>query len=240
MLRGLSEGSPSENSRRRPRVGESSKEVTIPPEVHPTEPVKQPGRRTKIKWPKANDRAEWQRLDSNLSLLVELSVHGGVESKLNIFGEIIFEECRERLGEVIRRERTAPRKGRREKDIEQLVRDRRQLRQNWRKAAQDAKEALKELWDTLRQKLAKLRRVEMIRRRRKKREKERTSFFKDPFKDARQLLDEKRSGKLDTTKEELELEQWVPAHDPAVAPMAPVEVQQAKQQETTSHQYNIH
>ncbi len=46
--------------------------------------------------------------------------------------------------------------------------------------------------------------MERVRRRRKKREKERTSFFRDPFKHAWQLLDEKRSGKLDTSKEELE------------------------------------
>ncbi|CAJ1066597.1 olfactory receptor 6N2-like protein [Xyrichtys novacula] len=94
-----------------------------------------------------------------------------------MFGGIIFEECKERFGEAKKKQPTAPRKGRREKDIEQLVRDRRKLRWNWRKATSEEKIGLKELWDELRQKLARLRRVERIRRRRKKREKERTSFL---------------------------------------------------------------
>ncbi|KAL7853191.1 hypothetical protein AOLI_G00200350 [Acnodon oligacanthus] len=52
------------------------------------------------------------------------------------------------------------------------------------------------------QKLAKLRRAERIRKRRK--QKERKDFFRDPFKYAHQLLDEKRSGKLIISKEDLE------------------------------------
>uniref|UniRef100_A0A3B4XDA6 Reverse transcriptase domain-containing protein n=1 Tax=Seriola lalandi dorsalis TaxID=1841481 RepID=A0A3B4XDA6_SERLL len=161
-------------------------------------------RRGKIKWPKASDRAHWQKLDAELSQVLELTLRGDVASKLRMFGEIVFEECKERLGEVKKKLPTAPGKGRRGMVIEQLVRDRRQLRRNWRKATPEEKAGLKELWDELRQKLARLRRVERIRRRRKKKEKERTSFFRDPFKYAWQLLDEKRRGKLNTSKEELE------------------------------------
>ncbi|KAL0965754.1 hypothetical protein UPYG_G00285280 [Umbra pygmaea] len=106
--------------------------------------------------------------------------------------------------DVSRKEPTAPGKGRREREIEQLINARRQLRQNWRKATPQEKEGLKVLWDEVRKNLARLRRVERIRRRRKRREKERTNFFRDPFKYARQLVDEKRSGKLNISKEELE------------------------------------
>ncbi len=74
--------------------------------------------RCKIKWPKASDRAGWQKLDAELSQLLELTLRGGVESKLNMFGEIIFEECKERFGEVKKKQPTAPGKGRRERDIE--------------------------------------------------------------------------------------------------------------------------
>ena len=41
-----------------------------------------------------------------------------------------------------------------------------------------------------------LRRAERLRKRRNRKEKERANFFKDPFKHARQLLEEKKSGKL--------------------------------------------
>lgn len=94
-------------------------------------------------------------------------MRGGVESKLKMFGEIIFGECKERFGEVRKKQPIAPGKGRRERDIEQLVRDRRQPRRNWRKAIPEEKAGSKVLWDKLRQKLTRLRRVDRIRRRRK-------------------------------------------------------------------------
>lgn len=66
----------------------------------------------------------------------------------------------------------------------------------------EEKAGLKVLWDKLKQRLAKLCWADRIRRRRKRKEKERRHFFKDPFKFARQLLDEKRSGKLFISKED--------------------------------------
>lgn len=87
-----------------------------------------------------------------------------------MFGEIIYKKCKERFGEVRRKQPTALRKGRRERDIKQLVGERRQLCRNWQKATPKEKAGLKELWDELRQRLARLRRVERIRWRRKKRE----------------------------------------------------------------------
>lgn len=82
---------------------------TSPLEVQPTNPVtKQPGRRNKIKLPKANDQGAWQNLDADLSQLLELALKGRVESKLNIIRDIIFKVCREKFGEVRSRKPTAP------------------------------------------------------------------------------------------------------------------------------------
>lgn len=85
-----------------------------------------------------------------------------------------------------------------------LVSNRRQLRKKWRKAAPEEKEGLKVLWSDIKQRLTTLRRAERLRRRRKWKEKARKDFFTDPFWFARQLLDEKRSGKLAISKEDLE------------------------------------
>ncbi len=72
-----------------------------------------------------------------------------------------------------------------------LISDRRHLKKRWRKAVPEEKEGLKLLWDDLKQRLAKLRRAERIRRGGKRKEKEeRRISSKDPFKHARQLLDE--------------------------------------------------
>ncbi|KAJ8393294.1 hypothetical protein AAFF_G00061950 [Aldrovandia affinis] len=140
---------------------------------------------------------------------------GPNESKLNLFGEILYGECSNRYGEVTVREAVARTKGRREKEINDLVASRRQLRKRWRKADESEKEGLKVLWDEIRSSLANLRRAERIRRRRKGKEKERSSFFRNPFRHARGLLEEKTSGTLDVSKEDLEEHIRTQYSDPA-------------------------
>ena len=178
----------------------------VPPRVTQPEGLrKHPERRKKIKWPKGKNQEEWRRLDDHLKGVLEHSLRGTVERKLTLLSNIIYEECRERFGECATKRASAQRqKGRRERYIDELVSQRRQLRKRWRKAAPEEKEGLKVLWDDLKQRLAKLRRAERLRKRRKRKEKERKDFFKDPFRFARQLLDEKRSGKLTILKEDLE------------------------------------
>lgn len=85
-------------------------------------------------------------------------------------------------------------KGRREKET---------TWKNWMKATLAEKEGLKALWEEVRQRLSRLRRAERICKCSKRKQKERASFFKDPFKHARQLLEEK-SGKLKTNRGQLE------------------------------------
>lgn len=78
------------------------------------------------------------------------------------------------------------------------------MRKAWRRAEEEEKEGLQNLWSQIRTRLTHLRRAERIRRRRSNKEKARTNFFRDPFKYARGLLEEKKSGKLQTTEQELE------------------------------------
>lgn len=73
-----------------------------------------------------------------------------VEAKLNLFGEILYEECSNRYSEVTTREAGARTRGRREKEIDDLVASRRQLRKHWRKAEESEKEGLKVRWDEIR------------------------------------------------------------------------------------------
>ncbi|KAJ8352221.1 hypothetical protein SKAU_G00236970 [Synaphobranchus kaupii] len=144
--------------------------------------------------------------------------HCVVESKLNLFREILFQECKERFGKISIKQTAAQKgKGRREKEIDQLVQRRRQLRRNWRKATAAEKEVL---WEEVKQRLASLWRAKQIRKRRKRKEMERANFFKNPFKHARQLLEDKKSGKLGVIKEELE--QHIKGHNSEKARAASV------------------
>ncbi|KAL2095427.1 hypothetical protein ACEWY4_010146 [Coilia grayii] len=76
--------------------------------------------------------------------------------------------------------------------------------QQWRKASAEEKEGLKPLWEEVKKSISSLRRAERIRRCTRRKEKERSSFFKNPYQHARQLLEDKRSGKLEITQPELE------------------------------------
>ncbi|KAJ8332759.1 hypothetical protein SKAU_G00416550 [Synaphobranchus kaupii] len=150
---------------------------------------KEPGRRQAIKWPKANEPAVWQKLDNDITVLLEHSLRGRVETKLNSLGDILKEGG----------------KGRSSSE------------KQWRKASQEEKEGLKPLWEEVRKSLSNLRRAERIRQRRRRKEKERSNFFKNPFKHAKQLLEDKRSGKLEITKPELEKHIREQYSDPAKA-----------------------
>ncbi|KAG1932793.1 hypothetical protein F2P79_020826 [Pimephales promelas] len=177
----------------------------MPDRTEPNEETKEPARRSKLKWPKSNEAVAWRKLDFDLIKTLEGSLRGGAEAKLNTIGDIIYQTCKDRFGEIVPKQRTARReKGRREREILQLVQRRRQLRKNWRKATHAEREGLKVLWEEVRKRLAGLRRAERIRKRSQRKQKERANFFKDPFRHARQLLEEKKSGRLETTREKLE------------------------------------
>lgn len=70
-------------------------------EVYPTKLMtKQPCRRmAKVKWPKSNPSGMAEPCK-----LMELTLKGNTESKLNSLGEFIFDVCRERFSVVSRRE----------------------------------------------------------------------------------------------------------------------------------------
>ncbi|KAJ8351716.1 hypothetical protein SKAU_G00231920 [Synaphobranchus kaupii] len=181
---------------------EESRPSSLPATKPDQTEKREPGRKCNIKWLKASEVAIWQKLDSDLSTVLEHSLRGKVDKKLNLFGDILYEECKARFGVLTNKQRNYSRaKGRRETEIDSMVQRRRQLRRRWRKSSEEEREGLKVLWNEVKQKLACMRRVERIRKRRKRKEKERSSFLRNPFRHARQLLEEKQSGRLEATKE---------------------------------------
>lgn len=168
---------------------------------------KEPGWRQLDKWPKANEVAVWRQLDENISIILEQSLCGQVETKLNRIRNILYEECRSRFGVglVTGEQKGIKHKGRREREIEQLVKRHRHPRKQWRKTSKEEKEGLKPLWEEVKKNLVNLRRVERIRKRRRQKQKERSDFFKNLFKHARQLLEEKRNSKLEVTPVKVDL-----------------------------------
>lgn len=99
---------------------------------------------------------------------------------------------------------TAPPVSRRQQQIMRLVQERRQLRKLWKKASGVDKEGLSTLQANIKIRLASLRRAENLRKRRRKKERTRTRFYKNPFKFLKLLFTKEKSEVLKTTRSDLE------------------------------------
>lgn len=162
------------------------------------------GRKPLIKWPKSCEKKVWETVNEDISKLLE-HLKGTAEKKLGKMGELIYNYGAERFGTAEKRKKTTtPLKSRRQQEIERLVKERRQLKKQWRKAPEEEKEGINLLQDEIKARLAVLRRAENLRRRRKKKEQARSNFFKDPFKFVKGLFTQEKSGKLTTSRKDLE------------------------------------
>ena len=92
----------------------------------------------------------------------------------------------------------APAKSRRQQEIEILVRERRQLRKQWKKASDAEREGLMLLQADIKCRLATLRRAENLRKLRRKKEHSRTRFYKKNFKFVKDLFTKEKCGILKT------------------------------------------
>ncbi|CAJ1069687.1 uncharacterized protein LOC118335412 [Xyrichtys novacula] len=173
-----------------------------------TEPVRVPPERytqkPQVKWPKSSDREVWRNFNERTCTTLQNSLKGNSTSKLNNLGHFIHEEGRNRLGDKPVKRPSPKQSGRQEREIFQLVKERCLLRKSWKKAEAEEKEGLKDLWNKIKERLVHLRRAERIKKRRSRRKKARTCFFRDPFKFTRSLLEENKTGTLQVTKQELE------------------------------------
>lgn len=73
-----------------------------------------------------------------------------ITAKLNIFGHVVYEEGREGFREMPWRRVPPNQIGRRQREILPLVKERCLLEKSWRKATDEEKEGLRELWNQVR------------------------------------------------------------------------------------------
>lgn len=203
-------------------VPEEDNTSTEMPVEEPTQPQRPPkeekikGHRPSVKWPKAVEKREWEITNNDLTKILEQQV-GTAEKKLERMVDIIYHYGEERFGVNARRSNkaiSAPAKSRRQQEIEILVRERRQLRKQWKKASDAEREGLMLLQGDIKCRLATLRRAENLRKLRKKKEHTRTRFYKNPFKFVKDLFAKEKSGILKIPKEELEEHLEKGNHDP--------------------------
>ncbi|XP_057679566.1 uncharacterized protein LOC130908003 [Corythoichthys intestinalis] len=202
----------SEVQRTGPRPGETQEEpgqetlhrsqsLHVPESPNPSRVVPQ----QRIKWPPASRRSEWLQFDEDVSTIIQATAKGDVDCRLQAMSTIIVSYGSERFGRMEKgnTEATPYTMNRRATKIHQLRQELRTLKKQFKIAAEKDKPPLEELRNILRKKLTTLRRAEWHRRRGRERARKRAAFIANPFRFAKQLLGDKRSGRLECTKEEV-------------------------------------
>ena len=178
-----------------------SQSLHVPESPNPSRVVPQ----QRIKWPPASRRSEWLQFDEDVSNILQATAKGDVDSRLHAMSTIIVSYGSERFGRMEKgnTETTPYSMNRRSTKIHQLRKELRTLKNQFKRASEEDKQALEELRNILRKKLKTLRRAEWHRRRGRERAKKRTAFIANPFRFSKQLLGDKRSGRLQCPREDV-------------------------------------
>ncbi len=163
------------------------------------------GRRPLVNWPKSCNNMLWKEANTDLCNILE-GIRGSTIKKLERMGNLIYAYGVERFGVVEGKQSTPsiPTKSRRQTEIYQLVKERRQLKKQWRKATEEEKEGINVLQEEIQSRLATLRRAENLLKKRRRKEQTRSRFYKDPFKFVKSLFIKEKSGSLSVSKAALE------------------------------------
>ena len=162
-------------------------------------------KRPKLKLPPASAKEEWESIDQDLVQKLNAKLAGcSLKHKLASYGDLIYATCKEKYGVKETKEKPPPQKSRRQREMENIRKQKRSLKIQIKKAPVNEKRGLEKLWQDLKTKHSALSKAETLRKRRSKRKKTHDSFFKDPFQFARKLFEQPKSGTLTIEKEALE------------------------------------
>lgn len=164
------------------------------------------GKRDPINFPPASAKSDWEHLDQSLSNYIDHHLKGvKLEQKLDIFGEIVYQFCSKEFGaKETTSKNVVPHKSRRQKQIEEIRKQKNISRRRFKNAVESEKEGLRQVWQHLKTQHNALSRAERLCKKRRTTKKARETFFKDPFKFARELFEKPRSGSLTASKDALQ------------------------------------
>ena len=162
--------------------------------------------KTRIQWPQMNS-TEWEKLDTDLTMMLK-DLGGTAEKKAEIHPQVIYKFSMERFGPVEPKKqegcRGMSRRQKRGKDIRAEIT---KLKQAYKDAPDEEKEAIGELQNEKVKKLRLLKRAEALKANRHKFKKNSDDFIKQPFVFARKLLTPEVHGKLEST--EIEVQEYL-------------------------------
>ena len=162
-------------------------------------------RRERIQWPACSQKKAWQMFEEEVDLVLETALAGTVNRKLAAMASIMYSMDKDRSWVQEKRETQAkPVDNRRQRTIAQLRGDIRRLTSRFKEASPEERPAMAELRKHLRELVALLRRAENTRKNRKEWARKRANFTANPFQFTKKLLGDKRSGRLDCPRQEVE------------------------------------
>ena len=163
-----------------------------------------------LKWPKGAAKDEWKHLDHFLAFEIDqrmgASVFSDQADKLEMFTKVVGELCIQQLGTTERKERkeVQARPNRRQVQKGILRTRERDLKKLFKDAPEEERPGIQELLDDVHRQILTISRAEYLRKKRKRKRKTREHFYKNPFKFAKSLFIEGKSGVLNVPQKELE------------------------------------
>lgn len=127
--------------------------------------------RERIKFPLTSESTTWANLDRELCEQLEEKVKGPLNDKIKSFTEVIYSCCLSKFGTIKKQPKKTPGLSRRQKEIQDIRRQKKDARRQWKAAAEHEKEGLKEMWGMLKRRHSDLCKAE--RQRKKKHDKQR-------------------------------------------------------------------
>ena len=182
-----------QKSKSKPRKAEAKKK----------ERTEETDRKERINWPKANSQ-EWVQLDETLSEVLKAQ-SSAPENKAVVHPAMIYALCKERYGPKVEGEiQKSKGPSKRQKKCIRLRKEINMLKQAYTEAAEEEKEAVKQLQEDKLKELRLSKRAESFRKKRKAYARNCNAFLSQPFQFARNQLDPKLKGKLESSKKEVE------------------------------------
>ncbi|VDI05049.1 Hypothetical predicted protein [Mytilus galloprovincialis] len=130
-----------------------------------------------------NSEAQWRDLNDDLGVILETSLQGCVERRIETLTTLVYNIGKERFGVEERKERnnTKQTPNRREQKIKQLRNELKDLNRRYKKSNEIEKLGITCITDTVREELRRTRREEQLKNSNKKKAKNRANFIKDPY-----------------------------------------------------------
>jgi len=162
-------------------------------------------RKQKVTWPKSND-VKWKQFDEDLDQILQTTLIGPATRKLQALPSLAYALGKERFGlekpPGTAKSVTIP--NRRSCEIKKLRLELRCLRKRYRLSTVITRKGIVELREQLRTRLKTLTTAERLRRKRREKAKSRADFISHPYKFAKTLLTDQKTGKLESSQKDVE------------------------------------